>query len=374
MRDANAYLVRMGHLACVCGDYSGPAERPWRVPGTVQLSLGFGLSVLAQALSAGTLPLASHQIGPGGAWTGVPFALMLLGALAATFPASYLLDQFGRRAAFALGASLGVAGGLVAAFALLQRDFAFLCLGAFWIGTAQGFGLFYRHAAATGPGRSGPAFVFAAGALAAVAGPQLAAFAEGLASPVPLLGSLTAAACVQIAALALAVRLPEPPVQIGAANDNGANLTSGRFIAISIFAALAWFVMTASMAASPLAMQACGIAVAGVTTIIAWHLLAMYLPGFFSARLVGWAGPFPTMALGLALSVSGAFWLTQAAQAAGFSVALGLVGVGWSITIAAATLALHAGRDPGPWKLAGHDAVCLAAAIAAAILSGFLVP
>ena len=43
---------------------------------------------------------------------------MLLGAATATFPASFLLDAFGRRAALALGASLGIAGGLIMAWAL----------------------------------------------------------------------------------------------------------------------------------------------------------------------------------------------------------------------------------------------------------------
>ena len=85
-----------------------------------------------------------------------PYIAMLLGAATATFPASFLLDAFGRRAALALGASLGVAGGLVMAWALTVNLFAPFCLGAFWLGVAQGFSLFYRHEAALGAGSGGP--------------------------------------------------------------------------------------------------------------------------------------------------------------------------------------------------------------------------
>ena len=102
---------------------------------------------------------------------------MLIGAAVATFPASFLLDAFGRRASFALGASHGVAGGLVLAWALGANAFLPFCLGAFWLGVAQGFGLFYRHEAAMGGGAMGRAMllgvVFGSGALAGLVGPAI---------------------------------------------------------------------------------------------------------------------------------------------------------------------------------------------------------
>src|SRR5690606_30560982 len=129
--------------------------------------------VTAQALILGILPLAGWQTAPSHLPAGLALAAMLAGAVVSTFPAALLLDRFGRRAAFALGASIGIAGGLVIAFAILNRHFPLLILGAFWFGLAQGFGAFYRHAAA-GRTAGAPALVLAAGALAGVGAPLIA--------------------------------------------------------------------------------------------------------------------------------------------------------------------------------------------------------
>src|SRR5262249_26779980 len=141
---------RAGRIDCACGTESGragfvPAERSESE--TLRLSIGFGCAVLAQALMLSALPIAGGDLAPRRLLANLPYAATLLGAAAASFPASLLLDRFGRRAAFALGASFGTAGGALAAFAILSRSFSALCVGALWLGIAQGFALFYRHAA-----------------------------------------------------------------------------------------------------------------------------------------------------------------------------------------------------------------------------------
>ncbi|NDA47272.1 MAG: hypothetical protein EBY21_08370, partial [Alphaproteobacteria bacterium] len=173
-------FLRAGRLACFC-----PPGTP--IAGAVQghlhydLAFGFALAVLAQVLVLGLLPLAGLMLAPQSGWISLPYLAMLMGAALATFPAAFLLDAFGRRASFALGASHGLAGGLVMAWALLTHAFWPLCLGAFWTGLAQGFSLFYRHEAAIGLGGSrlalGALQVFGAGALAGLAGPWLADWA-----------------------------------------------------------------------------------------------------------------------------------------------------------------------------------------------------
>ena len=153
---------RAGRLACFCPpgvpvDGVEAETLPDAKWGTALLAAGFALSVLSQTLVLGLVPLAGQLMAPTAKLVTAPYIAMLIGAAAATFPASFLLDAFGRRAAFALGASTGVAGGFVMAWALVANAFAPFCLGAFWLGIAQGFSLFYRHEAALGAGGQGRA-------------------------------------------------------------------------------------------------------------------------------------------------------------------------------------------------------------------------
>ena len=157
------------------------------------------------------LPLAGQILAPSPWLAAVPFLALFIGAVVATFPASILTDAFGRRAAFGLGASLGIAGGLVVAWGLVHAAFWPLVVGAFWIGTANGFALQYRHAAAAGgtaDAARAVAIVIGAGALIGVLAPTLAGLAEGGLTPFVGAGSALIAAVAHVLALAAALLLP----------------------------------------------------------------------------------------------------------------------------------------------------------------------
>ena len=74
-------------------------------------------------------------------------------------------------------------------------------------------------------------------------------------------------------------------------------------LAPTMIAAAAWFGMTALMLAAPSAMVACGIPAAGVAGLLAWHVVAMYAPGFGVAALAKWIGAPVTALAGLALVI-----------------------------------------------------------------------
>jgi MFS family permease len=381
--DSAANLARAGRLACFC-----PPGAPthgialdgdrWS-PGVATLAAGFALSVLSQSLALGVLPLAGRLLAPNPHYMAAPYIAMLLGAATATFPASFLLDAFGRRAALALGASLGVAGGLVMAWALTVNLFAPFCLGAFWLGVAQGFSLFYRHEAALGAtgtsrARSG-LIVFGSGALAGLAGPALAFEVARIAPAELFAATALAAALTQVLVLALAVfataRAPVLPHHFAKAE---AKPDWRAFIGPSFIAALAWFGMTAAMVAAPGAMAGCGIGAPIVFSAISWHVVAMYAPAFFTGFFARRLGALATAALGLALiavawAIEGAandYWR--------FASALIVVAIGWSFATAGASLRLYAKANPSRGMLAAHDALLFLSAIAGAMAAAYWLP
>lgn len=363
--------ARAGAVDCICppgGRLVGPVAAG-AARGLGWLTVGAAASVLSQTLMYGLLPLAGGLYAPEPALVPVPFVALLVGAVAATFPAAILRDAFGRRAAFALGASLGIGGGLVLAFGLTAASFWPIVLGAFWIGIANGFALQYRHAAVIGatPGEAARSLsiVVGASAVVGVVAPLSASlFEAGLA---PILGAGTAllAAAAHVVALAAALALPTGDAAAAPAAD--APATGGWLIPTAI-AAAAWFGMTAMMVDAPLGLAACGIGLSGTVGVVAWHVVAMYAPAGAIGLLARRIGSLATAAAGLALMAGAAVTFVSAADAAAIAAALIVNGVGWSLATSAAVVALHA-KAPSRVAIAGHDAAILAAAVAGAMLS-----
>ena len=337
--------------------------------GLLTLAGGFAASVLSQTLVLGLLPLAGLLLAPRSSMAVLPVVAMLLGAALATFPASFLLDTFGRRASFALGASHGLAGGCLMAWSLSTHNFYPFLLGAFWMGVAQGFSLFYRHEAAVGASGAqrmrAIGLVFGAGSLAGLAGPGLAEIAERL-SPGFYVGVALLAALAQFATLAFAAatsrRLPVSLPEVSARAPDWSAMLAPTFIA-----ALAWFTMNLMMLAAPFSMVNCGVTATGVMGAIAWHVVAMYAPSFALAPLAGRVNAKWIAALGLAVIVIALLVFIGSSAAAGFTASLVLLAIGWSLATSAATAWLHEEAAPGRAMLAAHDGVLFLAAIAGAL-------
>ncbi|MDE2578346.1 MAG: hypothetical protein KGL46_06050 [Hyphomicrobiales bacterium] len=364
LADLDNLAGRAGRLDCVCpaGAGEGVAARD----NLIRLSAGFGLAILAQTLVLSALPLASQTLAPQPWLAGLPYALTLLGAAVATAPASLLLDSFGRRAAFALGASLGVAGGALAAIGAVRGMFAALCIGSLWLGFSNGFALFYRHAAAAGAaGPRGGALVFAAGALAALLAPLLMQAATSFGGPFVDGYALAMAGLADLLGLLVAIMLPHAlaPAQ----QESKAPGASGLAF-VTAAGAAAWFVMTWVMARAAPSLVACGVATAAASGIVAWHLIAMYAPAAI-ARIL--SAPFQGAAglTGAALLATGAAVFGFGANASWISAGMLAAGAGWSLVNAWGLQRLYRDGRPGRGQLALHDFALLSAALCAALVA-----
>jgi hypothetical protein len=359
---------RAGLLSCAC-DFDLPDDAGPRV-GPQSLALiaaGFSFSVLAQALAFAALPIAGAVLAPAPGAATAPVVLMLAGAATATFPASFLSGLFGRRSAFALGASLGVAGAALGAWGIASGHVAGLCLGAFWLGVAQGFGLFYRHA--VGASARAVAIVLGSASLAAFAAPAIVRIAQAAVGPQAPAGALIGAGLAQLCVLMLAAPLPAG-VELGEGEQAG-HFDLRGFALITAAVALAWFGMMVLMAGAPLAMAGCGLGLGAASSGIAWHVLAMYAP----AAAIGAAGWRPPAAMttvsGLGLLAAGCLAARTQTGAFGFDLALIVGGCGWSLATLGATQWIHA-RGASRSALALHDFVLFTAAVCGALAAGAL--
>lgn len=372
MQGGTSFRMRAGQLFCAC-DSDGLPLAVGREPDRVSIrvmALAFALSVLAQILTVSVLPLVSAPLAPTPKAVAWPYIALLAGGALSSFPASILLDLFGRRAAFALGASLGLAGGMMSYWAVMHGQFVSLVIGVAWLGMAQGFGLFYRHAGAmASQGGAGP--VFAAGMGAAVLAPVLMGGIETLMGPWAAAGTLALAGLVYLLTLGVAIRLPARKIGHDATQEQPVRPSVAVMLGATALAGLAWAVMTGVMAHAPLVMAGCGIGFSASAVAMALHLMAMYAPGLVIGRWVAAWGGLRVALSGVVLLLAGAGLLFLQTAFLGLSLALVVAGAGWGIATIGASAWMHQSAQPSPTMLALHDMSLFLAAISGAASLGF---
>ncbi|MEK6975550.1 MAG: MFS transporter [Candidatus Thermoplasmatota archaeon] len=276
----------------------------------------------------------------------LPVALSLVGGMAATVPASHFMARFGRRAGFRISTSVAIVGASLAVVAIHRESFVLFCAASALIGVVTGVASLYRFAAVevSDPGRQARAIgtVLAGGVAAGVLGPLIAFQARDLWAEAPFAGSYLVMAVLAVVVLLLLnfLEVPRPPPVVkGSGRPLSVIARDPRFVAAALAGIAAFSAMVITMVAAPLSLAAQGHANA-IQYVIQAHVVAMYLPSFFSGALVGRTGPARGMMLGIAgLAACGVVNLLGASVAHHY-VALVLLGIGWNLLFVSATALL----------------------------------
>ncbi len=248
---------------------------------------------------------------------------------------------------------MALASALLAAYAAWSRQFWLLVLATVVAGYYSANGQLYRFAAAevVAPHwrEKAVSFVMAGGLLGAIVGPNLAAWTRTL-LPTPFVGAYLALAVIAVLAMAVMAWVQFPPAplkQAGAPTGRplGEIMRQPVFIVATLSAALGYGVMNLLMAATPLAMQVCGVGFGATAQVLQWHVIGMFAPGFFTEHLIKRFGVLPVMGVGVALNVACVAIALSGIELQQFLLALLLLGVGWNfLFIGSTTLALTAYR------------------------------
>ena len=302
------------------------------------LSLCQALLVTGNVLLIAVSPLIGASLAPSASWSTAPVATQWLGLMCATIPASLIMARLGRKRGFMLGNFVGLIGALVALQALIGERFGLFLLATWLIGIGIGFGQLYRFAAveaAPTPMRDRAiGLVMGGGVLAAFAGPWLARVSREL-GEVPFLGSFVGLAALYALALVVLMLTKLPPAS--RTHGEGIALRQPAFILAVSAAMVGYGVMNLAMTATPLAMAGAGHHFNHVSMTIQWHVVAMFLPSFFTGHLATRFGAKRVIVAGCLLLVASALVAQLGISLAGFNVALILLGLGWNFTFLPAT-------------------------------------
>jgi MFS family permease len=307
---------------------------------------------IAQALAGGnqavlvtTGGIIGAMLGPHKGLATLPISVMVIGMWLGTLPIGALARRYGRRPALQIGAAMGVLAGIFCSVAVLQGVFWLFLLGAFCSGVYAASHHAYRFAATDTASIAfrpkAVSWVLAGGVLSAVVGPQLIIFTKDFWPPYLFSVTFLGQAALAIAAMAVLMflKIPRPPS--AKEQKNGRPLSEiirgPRFITAAACGAASYAMMNLVMTSAPLAMLACDHSVTDATLGLQWHVLAMYIPSFFTGSLILRFGVERIVFLGLALIVASGIVSISGIALWNFWFGLVLLGVGWNFSFIGAT-------------------------------------
>ncbi|MCP1168274.1 MFS transporter [Limimaricola litoreus] len=319
--------------------------------------------VAAQAILGAQMPilfviggLVGAELSPNACLATLPISLIVFGSMTTAPWLSPLMQRRGRRLGFVIGGLAGALGAALAALGLLMGSFALVLIGSFVTGiymSAQGF---YRFAAADSASEAfrpkAISWVMAGGLGAAIIGPQLnKAVLDAFA--VPFLGSYLAVMALNLGGLFLflGLDLPAgtrsyPQVAPRAARSRRALLREPGILVAILCGMVAYGLMNLVMTSTPLAVVGMGHGRDHANDIVSAHVLAMFVPSFFTGHLIARFGAPKVVGAGLALlGLAGLTGLAGTTLPL-FYATLILLGLGWNFGFIGATTMLTAEHRP----------------------------
>ena len=316
--------------------------------------------VLAQALLGAQMPmifivggLAGQSLASNPCLATLPISLIVAGSMVSATPISAIMQRFGRRTGFAIGALGGALGGLVGGYGLYLGSFPVFLIGSFMTGiymSAQGF---YRFAAAdTASDAFRPkaiSYVMAGGLLSAIVGPQLVK-ATSDAFVIPFLGTYLTVIAVNVIGVGLFafLRIPRPAAPQADAPQGRSRLEllkTPRIAVAVICAMVSYALMNLVMTSTPLAVVGCGFTQNNAADVVTSHVLAMYVPSFFTGHLIARFGVEKIVGAGLVILCGAGAVALQGVDLGNFFFALILLGIGWNFGFIGATTMLAGAHE-----------------------------
>ena len=309
------------------------------------LAIAQGLFLTNNVVFIAINGLVGFSLAPVGWMATLPVMGYVVGGALSTGLVARSQRRWGRQLSFQLGLLVAFLTALLCAFALSIGSFWLLVAGTVIAGYYSANGQLYRFAAGE---LAPPSFrekavslVLAGGLIGAVIGPNLANHTrEALGAP--FLGSYLALAVVALVSMAVmaGIRFPSEPAKKAGADGGrplGEIVRQPVFIVSTLAAAMSYGVMNLLMAATPLAMDVCGMPFSDAALVLEWHVIGMFAPGFFTGHLIKRFGVLQVMGAGVALNFACVAVALSGQDLHQFLVALFLLGLGWNFLFTGAT-------------------------------------
>lgn len=346
------------------------------------LALCQALTLSGNVILVSTSALVGYAIAPDKTLATLPMACQLAAMAVSTVPASMLMKALGRRAGFMIGASCGIAGGLLGAWAILEGRFFIFVAGTMLVGVANAHAMYYRFAAADmvpAPAKAKAiSWVVAGGIVAAILGPEIARHTHDMFADHDFAGTYFALACLPVLVILLlcVVRITEPvgtgqnAVQDADGRGLGEIFRQPAFPVALLGGMVGYGIMSFVMTATPLAMQEKGFDFGNTAFVIQWHVLAMFAPSLVTGSIIRRVGVLKVMLAGVVLEIACVAINLAGTDFWHFWTALFCLGLGWNfLYVGGSTLLTECYRQEERSKVQAVNEFCTAVTLAIASFS-----
>ncbi len=244
---------------------------------------------------------------------------------------------WGRKRAFQFGLCVAILSTALCAYAAWSHNFGLLLVATVIAGYYNANAALYRFAAvelATPQYQQRAiSWVLAGGVLGAIVGPNLAVATRDI-LPTAFAGAYAAlsvfACCVARAAVVDSLSRARKPSATHPGRPLREVARQPVFVIAVLSCALGYGVMNLLMAATPIAMAQHQHPFKSAALVIEWHVLAMFVPSFFTGSLIKRFGCLPVMGVGVLLEGACIAVALSGVDLMHFMVALMALGVGWN--------------------------------------------
>ena len=315
------------------------------------LAICQALMMSGTSLIITTAALVGFELAENRSWATLPLAAQFIATMFTTIPAALLMERIGRKQGFMLASIFGISGGIFATLGILQGKFWLFTLGTLQVGIFNGFGNYYRFAAADAVDKEyksrAVSYIMAGGVVAAFVGPNLANVTRDLIKTAPFAASFFVLVGIYIMSLIVQVFLklpPKPTIEDVSGESTGRPLkviaAQPMFIVALTCGMLGYGVMALAMTATPLAMHHFAYPFSRTSFVVQWHVLGMFAPAFFTGHLIKRYGVFNIMLAGGIFGVACVAVNLTGSSVAHFWTALLLLGISWNFLFIGATTLL----------------------------------
>lgn len=322
--------------------------------------------VIAQAVLGSQMPmlfivggLAGQTLAPVACYATLGISMILLGSMTTAPWLSAVMQKWGRRIGFVIGGFGGMVGALVSAYGILADSFTVFLIGSYLSGIYQSSQGFLRFA---GTDNASDAFrpkavsyVLAGGLVAAIIGPQIVKVTFEAAGMV-FVGTYLAVAAVNGIGIWIYLflkpsNLRQTDTETLQPQRSVRELLTTPGIAVAVICGMvSYALMTLMMTSAPLAIVGCGFSTNNAADVVMAHVLAMFVPSFFTGHLINRFGVRRIVATGLFILFCAGVVALLGTDLAHFFGALILLGIGWNFGFIGATTMLatqHAPHERG---------------------------
>lgn len=326
--------------------------------------------------------LIGTEIAPSETLATLPLSFFIIGLALGVAPATMLMARFGRKVVFLGAVIIQVTCAIGLEASMKYQLFYLLCLCCFFVGTSISIVSQLRFAMIESVSASyaskAVSFLLIASIVSAYIGPEAVMF-----SVAPASGSY-AGSFVLIALIAglglVPLFLYRPSAQNSESisvnrrlNFDGA--TKERLLWVSVIAGLLGYaVMSCIMVVTPLSMHEHSHDTSATKWIMQSHMIMMFLPSLFTAKLLAMLGNFKVILLGFGLYLLAIMVALVDVSWGNYWVSLILLGIGWNFLFTTGTVLLSTVYTKrNQYSVQGlNDTLLFGGQAFAVLMSGFL--